>query len=103
MKKWAALCLTLLFFFVPAVQVQAQEDMGSIAIEYHGRTEENEMIPLEGASFLLYRAGEKREGGWELTGEFQDSGISLADKTASGRREQAKQLYDYAKKISNIR
>lgn len=98
MKKWAALCLTLLFFFAPAVQIQAQEETGSIAIEYHGRTEENEMIPLEGVSFLLYRAGEKSEGGWELTGEFQDSGISLADKTASGRREQAKQLYDYAKK-----
>lgn len=87
MKKWVVLCLTLLFFFVPAVQVQAQEKTGSIAIEYNGRTEENEMIPLEGASFLLYRAGEKREGGWELAGEFQDSGISLADKTASGRRK----------------
>lgn len=87
----------LLTFLLNQNVVYAEEKAGEIEIQYHGRTEKTGDIPLEGAVFVLYFIGEKQEGGWELSGEFEKSEISLEDKTASGRRVQADRLYQYAK------
>lgn len=99
---WLMAVLTV-FLFGGNV-VRAEEKTGKICIEYHGRTADTERIPLEGAVFQLYFAGEKQENGWQLSGGFEKAEVSLDDTTASGRREQAETLYEYAReqKITGI-
>lgn len=74
----------------------AVENTGSICIRYSGQNQENEKIMLSGAEFALYKVGTIQGDEWILTEEFKDSGVSLTDHTASGRREQAEKLWKYA-------
>ena len=69
---------------------------GSICIKYLGQDQEDKKIPLSGVEFALYRVGTMENGEWLLTEEFGDSGVSLQDNTASGRRNQAEKLLNYA-------
>lgn len=74
----------------------AAENTGSISIMYSGQNQEGGKILLSGAEFVLYQVGTMQDGEWVLSEEFGDSGVSLRDDTASGRREQAEKLWDYS-------
>ena len=74
----------------------AAADTGSICIKYSGQDQGDKEIPLAGAEFVLYQVGTMKDGEWVLTEEFEDSGVSLKDNTASGSRAQAEKLWSYA-------
>lgn len=104
-QKWKkVLSIGVLFIgiLVPTVNCMAA-DTGTLRIEYHGRTEENENIVLSGAEFSLYYVGAMENGDWKLSQEFQKSGVSLEKQEASERKRQAIELYQYAleQKLSN--
>lgn len=76
----------------------AADMRGSITIDYHVTVEQEQKIFPTGVPFIVYQIGNFRDGAGVLNDEFQRSGVSLADASASGRNRQAKELYAYARR-----
>ena len=94
-KKILGISALLVGALLPTVNCMAA-DTGTLRIEYFGRTETDEKIVLEGASFALYYVGDMQEGKWNLSQEFQNAGVSLEHSESSERKKQAEKLYAYA-------
>lgn len=99
-KRKIGLLLIAIFCFSMVVPAMASEqEGGSITVFYHGVTPQGESIALSGAEFSIYKAGVYGKDGWKPEDSFSGSGISLDGlSSASGQREAAAELYDYAKK-----
>ncbi len=72
--------------------------MGSIDIDYKGRTDSQEEIILSGAKFEIIPIQYVENGNWAWQSSFVDCGVSLHDTSAEARNKQAKQLLEYARK-----
>ena len=79
-------------------QVHAESRMGSIEIDYKGRTDNREEIILSGAKFEIIPIQYVENGNWIWKSSFENCGISLNDTSAEARNKQAKQLLEYARK-----
>ena len=79
-------------------QVHAESRMGSIDIDYKGRTDNREEIILSRAKFEIIPIQYEENGNWVWKSSFEDCGISLNDTSAEARNKQAKQLLEYARK-----
>ena len=88
-------CLTVFGILIPSLSCRA-ENVGSIQIEYHGRTQENEEVVFANADFSVFFVGKMEDGKWMLAGDFGNAGVSLEGIESSEKNEQAKQLYNYA-------
>ena len=86
----------MLLLAIQPLRIYAAENAGSVTIEYHGRTEDDTEINLQGAQFVLYEIGCFQDGKWTLSETFQNAGISLDSQEASDRKVQAEKLYAYA-------
>ena len=80
------------------VPVYAGSEKGSIEIVYKGRTDSKEEVILSGADFEIFPVQTMEDGALVWNGEFAASGVSLEDESAGAREEQAKKLWEYAKK-----
>lgn len=76
--------------------VSALNPKGAIMIDYHVTVEDNRIVRPFGVPFAIYQVGYFRDGTVVLNEDFQASGVSVEDPTASARNHQAKQLYAYA-------
>lgn len=85
--------LILMCFYVPLNSMA--DDLGSVKILYHGRTDTGKVI-LSGAEFSIYYIGSWKDIGIDLSEEFKNSGISMDRSDASDRKKQAELLYSYA-------
>lgn len=97
-NKWKNIlagCLTIFGILIPSAPCLA-ENIGSIQIEYQGRTQENEEVIFADAKFSVFLVGKMEDGKWTLTGDFSNAEVSLEGIESSERNEQAKQLYEYA-------
>lgn len=72
--------------------------MGSIDIDYKGRTDNQEEIILSGAKFEIIPIQYVENEKWVWQSSFVDCGVSLHDTSAEARNKQAKQLLEYARK-----
>lgn len=100
-RLWAVrlvLLLVLLSGFAIPDTLCFAADTGSVCVKYHGRTAEDREISLAGTQFLLYQVGSGANGAWELMEPFRGSAVSLSNGSSSARKQQAAQLYAYAKK-----
>ena len=79
-------------------QVHAESRMGSIDIDYKGRTDNQEEIILSGAKFEIIPIQYVVDGKWAWQSSFEHCGISLNDTSAEARNKQAKKLLEYAGK-----
>lgn len=79
-------------------QVHAESRMGSIEIDYKGRTDTQEEIVLSGAKFEIIPIQYVENGNWVWQSSFEHCGISLNYTSAEARNKQAKQLSEYARK-----
>ena len=95
-------CLTVFGILIPSLSCRA-ENVGSIQIEYHGRTQENEEVVFANADFSVFFVGKMEDGKWTLAGDFGNAGVSLEGIESSEENEQAKQLYNYAVKYTGKR
>lgn len=96
-KIMLCICLLTVGIVISGTTCMAA-DTGSIRIEYHGRTEQDEEIILENAGFALYYVGNMQDGTWKTAGDFQNAGVSLEAEGSSERNKQADQLYAYVLK-----
>lgn len=104
MRKWGwvAIFLLSLIFFSQIKTVYANEQKGAIFIDYRGVDENQKEIAPSGVEFVIYNVGDFKEENGRLNEMFQQSGVSLADSSASARNRQAKELYSYATKNTLI-
>lgn len=102
---FAVLGILIMTFFVMPQAVYAGEKEGTLTVYYHVATPDEKERPLEGAEFVLYKAGEQTGNRWTLQGDFEKANIHVGDTSSSGQREAAKQLYDFAvrEKLKGIR
>lgn len=102
---FAVLGILIMTFFVMPQAVYAGEKEGTLTVYYHVATTEENQRPLEGAEFVLYKAGEQKGNRWTLQGDFEKANIYVGDTSSSGQRKAAKQLYDFAvrEKLKGIR
>lgn len=96
-SKWLLAGLFSVLLLFPCLCIRAGEQTGTLYIQYLGRTDTVENISLSGVSFVLYDAAYREEGAWVLQDAFRASQVSLKEETASARRQQAADLYAYAK------
>ena len=68
-------CLTVFGILIPSLSCRA-ENVGSIQIEYHGRTQENEEVVFANADFSVFFVGKMEDGKWTLAGDFGNAGGS---------------------------
>ena len=54
-------CLTVFGILIPSLSCRA-ENVGSIQIEYHGRTQENEEVVFANADFSVFFVGKMESG-----------------------------------------
>lgn len=83
---------------VQPLRIHGAQNAGAVTIEYHGRTEDDTKINLQGAQFVLYEVGCLQDGKWTISETFHDTGVSLDSQEASDRKKQAEKLYAYAVK-----
>ena len=98
LKIYSLLLLLMSVFFGSLFQVHAESRMGSIEIDYKGRTDTQEEIVLSGAKFEIIPIQYVEKGNWVWQSSFVDCGVSLHDTSAEARNKQAKQLLEYARK-----
>ena len=98
LKIYSLFLLLVSVLFVSFMQVHAESRMGSIEIDYKGRTDTQEEIVLSGAKFEIIPIQYVENGNWVWQSSFEDCGISLKDSSAEARNKQAKQLLEYARK-----
>lgn len=98
LKIYSLLLLLMSALFGSLFQVHAESRMGSIEIDYKGRTDNREEIILSGAKFEIIPIQYLENGNWVWKSLFEDCGISLNDTSAEARNKQAKQLLEYARK-----
>ena len=87
-------CLTVFGILIPSLSCRA-ENVGSIQIEYHGRTQENEEVVFANADFSVFFVGKMEDG----SGRLQEISVMrefLWKESNLLKNEQAKQLYNYA-------
>ncbi len=77
-------CLTVFGILIPSLSCRA-ENVGSIQIEYHGRTQENEEVVFANADFSVF-VGKMEDGQWTLAGDFGNAGVSLEGIESSEKR-----------------
>ena len=80
-------CLTVFGILIPSLSCRA-ENVGSIQIEYHGRTQENEEVVFANADFSVFFVGKMEDGKWTLAGDFGNAGVSLEGIESSEKNEQ---------------
>ena len=73
-------CLTVFGILIPSLSCRA-ENVGSIQIEYHGRTQENEEVVFANADFSVFFVGKMEDGKWTLAGDFGNAGVSPVSYT----------------------
>ena len=102
---FAVLGILIMTFFAMPQAVYAGEKEGTLTVYYHVATPDEKERLLEGAEFVLYKAGEQTGNRWTLQGDFEKANIHVGDTSSSGQREAAKQLYDFAvrEKLKGIR
>lgn len=98
LKTYSLFLLLIGLLFVSLIQVHADSRMGSIDIDYKGRTDSQEEIVLFGAKFEIIPIQYVEDGQWAWQSSFVDCGVSLNDTSAEARNKQAKQLLEYARK-----
>ena len=98
LKIYSLLLFLMSVLFGSLFQVHAESRMGSIDIDYKGRTDTREEIVLSGAKFEIIPIQYVENGNWAWKSSFEDCGISLNDTSAEARNKQAKQLLEYARK-----
>lgn len=98
LKIHSLFLLLISLLFVSLIQVHADSRMGSIDIDYKGRTDNQEEIILSGAKFEIIPIQYVENEKWVWQSSFVDCGISLNDTSAEARNKQAKQLSEYARK-----
>lgn len=98
LKIYSLLLLLMSVLFGSLFQVHAESRMGSIEIDYKGRTDNREEIILSGAKFEIIPIQYVENGNWIWKSSFENCGISLNDTSAEARNKQAKQLLEYARK-----
>lgn len=98
LKIYSLLLLLMSVLFGSLFQVHAESRMGSIDIDYKGRTDNREEIILSRAKFEIIPIQYEENGNWVWKSSFEDCGISLNDTSAEARNKQAKQLLEYARK-----
>lgn len=98
LKTYSLLLLLMSVLFGSLFQVHAESRMGSIEIDYKGRTDTQEEIVLSGAKFEIIPIQYVENGNWVWQSSFEHCGISLNDTSAEARNKQAKQLLEYARK-----
>ena len=98
LKIYSLLLLLISMLFVSLIQVHADSRMGSIDIDYKGRTDSQEEIILSGAKFEIIPIQYVENEKWVWQSSFVDCGVSLHDTSAEARNKQAKQLLEYARK-----
>lgn len=98
LKVYSLLLLLMSVLFGSLFQVHAESRMGSIEIDYKGRTDTQEEIVLSGAKFEIIPIQYVENGNWVWQSSFVDCGVSLHDTSAEARNKQAKQLLEYARK-----
>lgn len=98
LKTYSLFLLLIGLLFVSLIQVHADSRIGSIDIDYKGRTDSQEEIVLSGAKFEIIPIQYVEDGKWVWQSQFVDCGISLNDTSAEARNKQAKQLLEYARK-----
>lgn len=98
LKIHSLFLLLISLLFVSLIQVHADSRMGSIDIDYKGRTDNQEEIILSGAKFEIIPIQYVENEKWVWQSSFVDCGISLNDTSAEARNKQAKQLLEYARK-----
>lgn len=77
-------------------RVSASDVKGSVMIDYHVTLEQGQNVFPSGVQFVVYQIGSFCDGVGVLNDEFQPSGVSIEDASASARNRQAKELYAYA-------
>ena len=98
LKTYSLFLLLIGLLFFSLIQVHADSRIGSIDIDYKGRTDSQEEIVLSGAKFEIIPIQYVEDGKWVWQSQFVDCGISLNDTSAEARNKQAKQLLEYARK-----
>ena len=98
LKIYSLLLLLMSVLFGSLFQVHAESRMGSIDIDYKGRTDNQEEIILSGAKFEIIPIQYVVDGKWAWQSSFEHCGISLNDTSAEARNKQAKKLLEYAGK-----
>ena len=98
LKVYSLLLLLMSVLFGSLFQLHAESRMGSIEIDYKGRTDTQEEIVLSGAKFEIIPIQYVENGNWVWQSSFEHCGISLNDTSAEARNKQAKQLLEYARK-----
>lgn len=98
LKIHSLFLLLISLLFVSLIQVHADSRMGSIDIDYKGRTDNQEEIILSGAKFEIIPIQYVENEKWVWQSSFVDCGVSLHDTSAEARNKQAKQLLEYARK-----
>ncbi len=82
-------CLTVFGILIPSLSCRA-ENVGSIQIEYHGRTQENEEVVFANADFSVFFVGKMEDGKWTLAGDFGNAGVSLEGIESSEKKRTGK-------------
>ena len=98
LKTYSLFLLLISLLFVSLIQVYADSRMGSIDIDYKGRTDSQEEIILSGAKFEIIPIQYVENEKWVWQSLYVDCGVSLHDTSAEARNKQAKQLLEYARK-----
>lgn len=80
------------FFLLPQ-HVSASDHTGSLTIYDHGITSHGEDTALSGIHFSIFKVGEEKKHGWQLTEAFAQADIDLNDMSASGQKRNADKLY----------
>lgn len=86
------------FLWMPSLRVSATHRRGDIEIDFEGRTDTKDHIPLAGATFIIYPLQDMDDDGtvtWRSS--FAKAGVSLDDTSAGAREKQAQKLFQYAR------